>query len=262
MGEKRFSGPGKFVWHELLTHDVEKAAGYYRHLFDWDFREIERGGRHLYRCFGKDGREFGGIVPLDEARGEDPYWLPYVTVEDVDAMLPNLETLGGSRSSGPAELPGFGRCAIAADPGGARVALHSGGDSEEEIPDGMPAPGNIIWNDLLSRDPMAAGKFYCGVFGWQLYTMDLGDQGTYYILRRGEVNEAGILLKPDSASGKSAWLPYVAVADLNLSCVEAAHHGGSIHLPPADLHGAGKFAVIGDPTGGVVALFQPNMPAG
>jgi hypothetical protein len=100
--------------------------------------------------------------------------------------------------------------------------------------------------------------FYCGVFGWQLFTMDLQAQGTYYLLRRGEVNEAGILVKPDSAEGGSVWLPYVAVEDLDVSCVEAAHYGGAIHVPPSDLHGAGRFAVTGDPTGGVLALFQPN----
>lgn len=262
MGEKRFVGPGKFVWHELVTHDVEKAAEYYRRLFKWEFRDVERGGRHPYRCFSAVGRDLGGIVPLDPRREEEPHWIPYVTVEDVDGMLPHLEVLGGSRVSGPAELPGFGRCAIARDPGGAYVALHSGGDPDEELPDGMPGPGGIIWNDLLSREPMEAGKFYCGVFGWHLFTMDLEAQGTYYLLRREEVNEAGILLKPESARGKSTWLPYVAVSDLNVACVEAAHHGGAIHLPPADLHGAGRFAVIGDPTGGVVALFQPGAPEG
>jgi predicted enzyme related to lactoylglutathione lyase len=258
MAEKRYVGPGKFVWHELLTGDVDKAAEYYSRLFNWTFKDIERGGPHPYRCFGKDGVDFGGIVPLDPSRGEEPHWIPYVTVEDVDGLLEHMGKLGGTVMAGPAELPDFGRCLMVKDPTGAPVVLHSGGDPDEELGDDPPAPGKIIWNDLLSRDPLAAGRFYCGVFGWELFTMDMEAQGTYYLLRRGEINEAGILLKPESAEGSSSWLPYVAVADLNLACVEAAHHGGAIHLPPTDLHGAGTFAVISDPTGGVLALFQPG----
>lgn len=259
MAEKRFIGPGKFVWHELLTGDVEKATDYYRRLFAWDFRDIDRGGPQPYRCFGRNGVDFGGLVPLHPSLGGEPRWIPYITVEDVDSIVANMGQLGGELLAGPAELPDFGLCALVKDPTGATVALHSDGDPDEELREGPPEPGEIIWNDLLSREPIQAGEFYCSAFGWEIFTMDMGPQGTYYLLRRGETNEAGILLKPEEAEGSSSWLPYVAVEDLNLSCVEAAHHGGAIHLPPTDLHGAGQFAVIGDPTGGVLALFQPTM---
>ena len=87
MAEKRYVGPGKFVWHELLTTDVEKATDYYRRLFNWSFRDIDRGGPHPYRCFGRNGVDFGGLVPLNPSLGGEPRWIPYVTVEDVDTIV-------------------------------------------------------------------------------------------------------------------------------------------------------------------------------
>jgi hypothetical protein len=258
MSEKRYVGAGKFVWHELATSDVDRAVEYYGSLFKWSFKDVYRGGSGMYRSFGADGVDFGGFVTLDPGRDKQSRWLPYVTVENVDQGVSDTEKLDGTVIAGASDVPGFGRCAVVQDPTGAAIALHAGGDPLEELHQGPPRPGSIIWNDLVCRDPQAAGKFYCGIFGWQLFTMDLEAQGTYYLLRRGDVNEAGILLKPEAAEGASSWLPYVAVEDLDVSCVEVAHYGGAIHVPPSDLHGAGRFAVTGDPMGGIIALFQPR----
>jgi predicted enzyme related to lactoylglutathione lyase len=262
MSEKRYVGPGKFVWHELATSDVDRAVEYYGRLFKWSFKDLYRGESGMYRSFGADGVDFGGIVTLEHGSDKQPGWLPYVTVENVDQGVANAEQLNGTVITSASDVAGFGRCAVVRDPTGTPIALHAGGDPREELYQGPPRPGSIIWNDLICRDPQAAGKFYCGVFGWQAFTIDLEDQGTYFLLRRGDVNEAGILLKPDAAVGGSSWLPYVAVEDLDVSCVEAAHYGGAIHVPPSDLHGAGRFAVTGDPTGAVIALFQPHRQQG
>ena len=37
-----------------------------------------------------------------------------------------------------------------------------------ETPSGKTYPGKFIWHDLLTPDPLAAGKFYAELFGWKI----------------------------------------------------------------------------------------------
>ncbi len=257
MGEKRFTVAGRFAWHELVTPDVKGAMSFYGGLFNWIFRESYRGEGETYRGFGVPGMALGGFADNVPGGGRPAHWLPYVTVEDADRSAEDARKMGGLVVSPPRSVPGFGRTAVMEDPTGARFAVLSSGDPDEELPQGDPAPGTFVWNDVLSRKPEEAGKFYCAIAGWQLFTMDMGKEGTYYLLRRGEANEGGIILKPAEAEGPSQWLPYVSVRKVEQSCVAAAELGGSVHVPPSDLHGAGLYAVIGDPSGALLALFQP-----
>jgi predicted enzyme related to lactoylglutathione lyase len=227
MNKKGSAGAGRFVWHELITVNVDEAADFYGPLFGWEFKEVYRGDAGLVRTFSVDGRDVGSIRNPEHTWDFTPHWLPYVTVENVEL-------------------------------GAAAAELLAEGDLDEHPDDAPPSPGRIIWNDLLARNPEKAGEFYCGVFGWQLYSMDMGNEGTYFLLRREEINEAGILLKPDQAEGASLWLPYVAVQDCDSACVQAAHQGGSVFIPPSDLHGAGRYAVTGDRARALIALFEPG----
>jgi hypothetical protein len=256
MKEKRFAGSGRFVWHELVTGDVDVAVDFYGRLFGWDFREGSRPSRERDRIFSVGNVDLGRIIPLHEADTVPPSWLPFVTVEDVDRSIADALNLGGGVVSSPSSIAGFGEYALLHDPSGAQVAVFTGGDPDEDLDEGPPRPGTFIWNDVISRNPEESAKFYCGLFGWQLFKMDLGSQGTYLLMKRGEVNEGGIIRKPEEAEGPSTWLPYVAVEDLANSCAKAARDGGSILVPPSDLHGAGTYAVIADPAGAILALFE------
>jgi len=260
MGKMRFAGAGRFVWHELSTVNVGQAAVFYGNLFGWQFEERYRVSTGTYRSFSIHGEEIGGMVALDKDAGESSFWLPFVTVENVEQSTADALTLGGTILSPASVIAGFGELAVLEDPGKGRIAAFTGGDPGEEVYDGPPRPGTFLWNDLLSRDPEGAATFYCGLFGWRLFTMDLGEQGAYYLLRRDEVNEAGIIRKPEDAEGDSSWLPYVAVEDVNLSCMKALQEGGKIFLPPSDLHGAGLYAIIGDPGGASLAILQLTSP--
>lgn len=257
MEEKRFKGEGRFVWYELATTNVGGAEEFYGKLFGWEFCSDYRRSGEPYRSFSLGGVELGGIIPLEPSWGDTPFWLPFVTAEDVDQSTADAVKLGGTMLSPAGSIVGFGERAVLRDPAGGVIAAFSGGDPDELVSTDEPKAGTFIWNDLLSTNPEETGKFYCGLFGWQLFTMDLGTDRPYYILKRGEVNEGGIVLKPETAEGPSAWLPYVAVSEVNEACLAAVQNGGAIFVPPSDLHGAGTYAIIGDPEGAMIALFAP-----
>jgi predicted enzyme related to lactoylglutathione lyase len=258
MKKKGSAGAGRFVWHELITGNIDEAADFYGPLFGWEFKDVYRGDAGMVRTFSVDGRDAGSIRNPEIPGDFPPHWLPFVTVEDVGLGAAAAERLGGQVLSPPGLVPGFGESATVEDAGGARIGLLAA-DGIDDLPaDAPPGPGHFIWNDLLAREPKKAGEFYCGVFGWQFYSMDMGEGGIYYLLRRDEINEGGIVLKPDQAEGSSMWLPYVAVPDCDSACVQAAHQGGSVFVPPSDLHGAGRYAVAGDRARALIALFEPG----
>ena len=35
---------GKFVWHDLMTSDVDRSVAYYTELLGWGINEVDMGG--------------------------------------------------------------------------------------------------------------------------------------------------------------------------------------------------------------------------
>ncbi|HBL29695.1 MAG TPA: hypothetical protein DD490_22905, partial [Acidobacteria bacterium] len=71
---------GRFVWHDLMTGDVEKAKQYYADLLGWTYIDADMGSMGLYSMIHAGGTEWGGFMPLDPAHGIPPHWISYVTV--------------------------------------------------------------------------------------------------------------------------------------------------------------------------------------
>jgi predicted enzyme related to lactoylglutathione lyase len=53
------------------------------------------------------------------------------------------------------------------------------------------------------------------------------------------------------------WLPYIHVDDADAVVARARKNGGTIMMGPDDVPDIGRFAVIQDPTGGVLAVMKP-----
>lgn len=118
--------------------------------------------------------------------------------------------------------------------------------------------GDFVWYELLTTDPAAARGFYTEVVGWA--ARDSGMPGVdYTILSAGDAMVAGLMAQPPGAAGTPpGWLGYVQVADVDASAARATSLGGSVHMPPHDIPSVGRFAVIADPQGAVLALFRPD----
>lgn len=76
----------------------------------------------------------------------------------------------------------------------------------------MPnAPGDFIWYELLTPDPVAAAAFYAAVTGWHARPAEGSDRG-YRILGTGAADVAGMLPMPGQ---KARWLGTIGVKDVN-----------------------------------------------
>lgn len=255
MGEKRFGQTGCFVWHDLMTTDAESAARYYAELLGWRYHEMDMGETGRYRMILAGGLGQGGIVEMEAGEETPPcHWIGYLTVDDVDSAVKQARQLGGKVPVPPRDIPGVGRFAVVADPQGAVFSPFTGGDPDEELPETLP-PGVFCWDELLTLDVKSARKFYVALCGWEHEEVDMGETGTYHLLKTGK-DRAGMIAMPAEAEGPPAWLPYVLVADVDATRRRVEELGGRIFVPPRDIPGVGRFTVTADPTGAAIAFLS------
>jgi len=118
----------------------------------------------------------------------------------------------------------------------------------------MPNPeGTPIWYELITADPLASKKFYDHVIGWTVDPDPMSPEMDY----RG-INVAGggmvggvMRLTDDMAAngGKPTWLFYIGVDDVDASVAKVKANGGAVHMPPWDIPGVGRIAMVADPQG-------------
>jgi predicted enzyme related to lactoylglutathione lyase len=58
------------------------------------------------------------------------------------------------------------------------------------------------------------------------------------------------------------WLPYFCVANCDESAARATGLRGSLKVPPTDIPKVGRFSIIQDPTGAVLAIISFNSRMG
>jgi predicted enzyme related to lactoylglutathione lyase len=116
---------GQVVWHELLCNDVERELRFYGDLLGWrQTGQFDMGPNGLYRIYGKDGRDFGGMMKRPQGYPLPPHFLHYVHVGDLDAAVERVKDGGGKVWMGPTQIPSGMRIAQGQDPQGAVFALH------------------------------------------------------------------------------------------------------------------------------------------
>ena len=114
--------------------------------------------------------------------------------------------------------------------------------------------GSPIWYELITPDPDGAKRFYDSVIGWTIEAAPSGDMDYRMITAQDGLTGGVLRLTEDMrAEGAApAWLVYVSVTDVDATAAQATRLGGRIFVPPHDLPGVGRFALLSDPHG---ALF-------
>ncbi len=114
---------GVFSWNELMTTDVSAAKQFYREALGWDLQDLNNPGM-AYTIARKGTREVAGIMSMPkDSQSMAPSWGSYVTVDDVDARVARVKSLGGKLCVPPQDIPNVGRFAVIADPQGAMLAM-------------------------------------------------------------------------------------------------------------------------------------------
>jgi predicted enzyme related to lactoylglutathione lyase len=250
--------PGKWVWAELLTRDVGRAAEFYGAVFGWTFATYgPKDDAKTYTQVSSNGTPIAGMVflnPRDRSMKPDARWVGIASVADPKLVEGRVLNAGGKVLMAPRKLGERGDAALFADPeGGVFGVLHSAtGDPEDYVAD----ENGWLWAELWADNAPAMAKFYATVGG---YDVDAGasagtDKGFH--LESGGYSRAGILPKP-LPNTPTAWILYVRVKDVAATVAKAQAAGGRIVIEPMQARGT-KVALIVDPTGAPFAVAEWN----
>ena len=113
------------------------------------------------------------------------------------------------------------------------------------------------WIDLASADMDAAAAFYSALFGWEVVDASPSPDMRYAMLRLDGQLVAG--LGPQMQPGvPPTWTVYVMVGDVDEIVAATPDAGGQVLVPPMDVMTSGRMAVVSDPSGAVIGLWQPQ----
>jgi predicted enzyme related to lactoylglutathione lyase len=261
---------GLFTWTDVSLPDPVGGSKFYSELFGWEAADQhDPEGNYIYTMFTKDGETVAGLGKQPEAmqnQGIPPMWNSYITVDDLDEALAEVEANGGSVLVPAMDVMAAGRMALIGDPTGAPVALWQEGDHAGA--GAFNRHGHMTWNELATRDTQAARDFYAAVLGWSYEPLP-GAPSEYHLITVSDKPEDHATLAKDNYNGgimamddtwpadmPAHWMVYFQVDDTDAAAERLTELGGSVSVPPFD-SSAGRIAVVADPQGGTFSIIAP-----
>lgn len=114
--------------------------------------------------------------------------------------------------------------------------------------------GLFSWYDIMAVDETVTNPFYTALFGWD-FTVEPRPSDGYRMIGYQEQGLGGSL-PFETESGRSAWMGYIQITGLEAKVARARELGATIFVELMEIPGVGKFAVLDDPTGGAIYLYE------
>jgi len=121
----------------------------------------------------------------------------------------------------------------------------------------QPTVGEFCWTELATPNVQAAKDFYGKVFGWEFSEQDMGNDMMYTMISTKGKQFGGMWAIPKDKEIPPHWMSYILVKNIDESLEEVQKHGANVVRPAMNAGDYGRYAVITDPTGAHVALWQP-----
>jgi predicted enzyme related to lactoylglutathione lyase len=262
--------PGVPCWIDTSQPDPEAAVDFYGPLFGWEFEDVmppgSEGKYFMARIRGKDVAAVGSIP---QAAPQQATWNTYVWVESADEAAQKVKDAGGSVVMEPFDVMDSGRMAVFADPEGAFFCVWQANQGKgAEL---VNEHGTVNFNDLNTRDPEGAKRFYGSVFGWETLDLPGGFQvwtlpgyGDYLERDNPDIRKnqeemgatkgfedvvASIMpIGDDQPDTPPHWSVTFAVDDADAIAEKTTELGGKVIVPPMDAPWV-RMTVIADPQG-------------
>ncbi len=186
-----------FIWHDLMTSDVNAAKAFYKTIVGWNFEA--QMPEYTVALVGDAG--IGGIMATPPTMKDMPsFWAGYIYTPDVDAACAKIKKLGGKVHREPWDVPGVLRMAIVGDPTGANFNIMNPLTTQQRKLPKEGAVGTVGWNELHAGDLNIAWDFYSKLFGWTKgATHDMGPMGIYQLFQIDGKDVGGMMKKMDFA---------------------------------------------------------------
>ena len=116
--------------------------------------------------------------------------------------------------------------------------------------------GSFCFAELHTADVEGAKRFYGDVFGWK--AVDSRVEG-YTLFQLNGKDVAGLRRVEHSSS---RWIPLLSVASADATSAKALQLGASVVTPPTETGDLAQTAVLRDPAGGTLGLWEARGHAG
>lgn len=124
--------------------------------------------------------------------------------------------------------------------------------------------GGPIWIDLGTHDLDGAIEFYTALLGWE-FGEGSAEFGGYRMILKDGLPIGGAmttLMGPEGPTTEpqapTTWCVYLRTADIEQTVARAVEAGAQIMVPTRPIADLGTMAIIVDPAGAVVGLWQPD----
>jgi predicted enzyme related to lactoylglutathione lyase len=243
--------PGTFLGASLASEDAAGAVKFYSTLFGWDAEKTDEG-----YALNHKGRLVGSVTQISDATPNvsESFWLVAFAVNDVKLTMDSARENGATIFRPVTKIQGGnGRYVIIGDTEKAPVMFIEPRDTQIG---GTTGPGSWVWAELWCNDIDEEAKFYADVVGVGHEEIDRGGRPYHVFTSQGE-RRAGIVKIPaEFETVKPGWAPYVAVLDLPASTAKVKELGGSVVFDTLEHPGDATVALILDPTGAALFLYQ------
>ena len=118
-----------------------------------------------------------------------------------------------------------------------------------------PTPGRIVWHELNADDVEQSAAFYSAFFGWQIVSTEMGPGRTLHMIQNDGQTIGSMLPKSPDDPSPPHWIAYVDVDDIEDTVAAAIALGGTAPVPLMEVPDTGRFAILKDPQGGLIAAW-------
>jgi predicted enzyme related to lactoylglutathione lyase len=250
------------VHFDITGPNAEELQTFYSQLCGWKLTPLAPEMMYSLVDTQAGSGINGGIGAAPEGPGGVTF---YAYSDDLQASLDKAVSLGGKVTQEVMAIPGVVALAMFADPAGNHIGLVGNPPGAEGQQAADPSPGNgaaIGWFEVMGPDPAALVSFYSELFGWTEKPYDIpGEMGNMKYSEMDTGNERGIHGGiGNNPMGATYVTVYAVSGDLAASVAKAEELGGKTIMPPTDIPGGPKVAMIADPQGHVFGFFS-GMPA-
>lgn len=243
------------VHFEIAGPDGPALQQFYRDMFAWNIQEQDEEMGFYGVVFANEGGIGGGIFPTREDMPDRNYVSFYVQVDDLQATLDKIGSLGGHTAMPPMEIaPEVGSMAMFLDPENNCIGLYS---LPSEWDGQMPPKGDgpaVVHFEVGGKDAAALADFYTQMFGWQI---DYNETMKYRLVQAEEGGIGGGIFEHEEGMPPNHPAVAVEVDDLQAYLDKAVGLGCSVLMQPVEIQcGFGSIAIFYDIAGNRITLYK------
>ena len=117
--------------------------------------------------------------------------------------------------------------------------------------------GNPCWADIMTSDIATTRAFYGELLGWESDEPN-EEFGGYVNFTKAGDRISGAMTNESGGAVPDVWAIYLAVDDAKATCEAVVKAGGTVMVEPLAVGTLGSMAVVVDPAGAVIGMWQPG----